>query len=191
MTDEPFQCRCVLCHDYGDRGEADRMDLTIIENVQQHGWHVVMVPGDEIGPGFTYTIGLSHTHGGPELAMFGLDVHIMRHMLNRLGEKLVAGAVLADGQRHSDVAEGHQVSLRQVDLRWYRTFFGRAIGFYRRPPFPVLQVAWPDVDDRFHWEEHVAERHRESQPQLWLRPSEHPVGVWTTELQQVASSAPR
>ena len=191
MTDEPFQCRCVLCHDYGDRGEADRMDLTIIENVQQHGWHVVMVPGDEIGPGFTYTIGLSHTHGGPELAMFGLDVHIMRHMLNRLGEKLVAGAVLADGQRHPDVAEGHQVSLRQVDLRWYRTFFGRAIGFYRRPPFPVLQVAWPDVDDRFHWEEQAAERHRESQPQLWLRPSEHPVGVWTTELQQVASSAPR
>ncbi|MCX4538757.1 DUF4262 domain-containing protein [Streptomyces sp. NBC_01669] len=76
----------------------------------------------------------------------------------------------------------HQVALRQVDLRWYRTFFGRAIEFYRLPPFPVLQVAWPDVDDRFHWEEQAEERHRESQPQLWLPPSEHPVGIWTTEL---------
>lgn len=158
------------------------MDLTIIENVHRHGWHVVMVPEDDIGPGFAYTIGLSHTHSAPELAVFGLDTHVMHQMLNRLGEKSAAGAVLADGQRHPDVVDGRQVALRQVDLRWYRTFFGQAIGFYRRPPFPVLQVAWPDADDRFHWEERAEERHRGSQPQLWLLPSEHPVGIWTTEL---------
>ncbi|MFJ7201726.1 MULTISPECIES: DUF4262 domain-containing protein [unclassified Streptomyces] len=50
-----------------------------------------MVPEDEIGPGFAYTIGLAHTHGGPELAMFGLDVHAMHRMLNTLGEKSAAG----------------------------------------------------------------------------------------------------
>src|SRR4051812_14434557 len=83
MTADAFQCRCILCHDYGDRDEADRADLMIIENAQRHGWHVVMVPEDEIGPGFAYTIGLSHTHGGPELGMFGLDIHAMHHMLNR------------------------------------------------------------------------------------------------------------
>lgn len=182
MSDDPFKCRCVLCHDYGDRDEADHLDLTIIENVQRYGWHVVMVPEDAIGPGFAYTIGLSHTHGAPELAMFGLDVHAMHVILNTLGAKCAEGTVLADGQRHPDVVEGRQVALRQVDLRWYRTFFGRAIGFYRRPPFPVLQVAWPDVNDRLHWEEHAEERHRESQPQLWLPPSEHPAGIWTTEL---------
>ncbi|MFG2990456.1 DUF4262 domain-containing protein [Streptomyces sp. NPDC048257] len=182
MTDDPFQCRCILCHDYGDGDEADQADLTIIENVQQHGWHVVMVPEDEIGPGFAYTIGLSHTHGAPELAMFGLDIHTMHRMLNKLGEKAAAGSVLADGQRHADVVDGHQIALRRVDLRWYRTFFGRAIGFYRRPPLPVLQVAWPDGADRFHWDEQAEEKHRESQPQLWLPPSEHPFGIWTTEL---------
>lgn len=133
MTDDPFRCRCVLCHDYGDLDEADRLGLTIIENVRKHGWHVVMVPEDDIGPGFAYTIGLSHTHGAPELAMFGLDVHAMHRVLNRLGEK-AAGSTLADGQKHPDVVDGHEVALRKVDLRWYRTFFGRAIGFYRRPP---------------------------------------------------------
>ncbi|WP_406004969.1 DUF4262 domain-containing protein [Streptomyces sp. NBC_00637] len=181
MTDDPFRCRCVLCHDYGDLDEADRLGLTIIENVRKHGWHVVMVPEDDIGPGFAYTIGLSHTHGAPELAMFGLDVHAMHRVLNRLGEK-AAGSTLADGQKHPDVVDGHEVALRKVDLRWYRTFFGRAIGFYRRPPFPVLQVAWPDADARFHWEEQARQGHRESQPRLWLPPSEHPVGVWTSEL---------
>ncbi|MFE2267765.1 DUF4262 domain-containing protein [Streptomyces lavendulae] len=182
MTDEPFQCRCILCHDCGDRDEADRVDLTIVENVQKHGWHVVMVPEDEIGPGFAYTIGLSHTHGVPELAMFGLDVHVMHLILNGLGEKGAAGTVLIDGQRLSDVLDGSHVALRQVHLGWYRTFFGQAIRFYRRPPFPVLQVAWPDVDGRLHWEEQAEEKHRESQPLLWLPPSEHPVGIWTAEL---------
>ncbi|MEU5416956.1 DUF4262 domain-containing protein [Streptomyces clavifer] len=92
-----------------------------------------MVPEDEVGPGYAYTIGLSHTHGAPELAMFGLDVHVMHRMLNRLGEMAASGAVLADGQEHRGVVDGRQVGLRRVDLRWYRTFFGRAIGFYRRP----------------------------------------------------------
>ena len=72
MTDDPFQCRCVLCHDYGDRDEADNMDLTVIEHVQQYGWHVVMVPEDEIGPAFAYTVGLAHTHGKTVIL---LDAH--------------------------------------------------------------------------------------------------------------------
>ncbi|KOT99151.1 hypothetical protein ADK70_04750 [Streptomyces rimosus subsp. pseudoverticillatus] len=182
MTGDPFKCRCVLCHAYGDRDAADGLDLAIIKNAQQHGWHVVMVPEDEIGPGFAYTIGLSHSHGAPELATFGLDVHAMHAMLNTLGEKTAHGAVLEDGQRHHDVVDGRPVTLRNADLRWYRTFFGRAIGFYRRPPFTVLQVAWPDTEGCFHWEGQAGQRHRESQPQLWLPPEEHPVGVWTSDL---------
>ncbi|MER7847399.1 DUF4262 domain-containing protein [Kitasatospora sp. NPDC096077] len=182
MTGDPFQCRCVLCHDYGDRDDADHVDLTITGNVQEHGWHVTMVPEDEIGPGFAYTIGLSHTYGEPELAMFGLDVHLMHRILNTLGQKAASGAVLADGQEHRGVGGGQQVRLRNADPRWYRTFFGRAIGFYRRPPLPVLQVAWPDANGRFHWEEQADEGHWESQPQLWLPPGEHPVGAWTAEL---------
>ncbi|MEV7416320.1 DUF4262 domain-containing protein [Streptomyces sp. NPDC089919] len=182
MTDVPFHCRCVLCHDYGDRDEADRIDRTVIEHVQRHGWHVVMVPEDEIGPGFAYTIGLAHTYGGPELAMFGLDVHAMHRMLNALGDTCAAGEVLADGRHHPDVVGGRRLALRQVDRGWYRTYLGRAIGFYRKTPLPVLQVAWPDEEGRFHWDEQADERHRDSQPQLWLPPGDHPVGVWTSEL---------
>ncbi|WP_234338299.1 DUF4262 domain-containing protein [Streptomyces sp. NRRL F-5727] len=36
-------------------------------------------------------MGLAHTYGGPELAMFGLDIHVMHRMLNTLGEKSTAG----------------------------------------------------------------------------------------------------
>ncbi|MFD6161864.1 DUF4262 domain-containing protein [Nocardia sp. NPDC060256] len=180
MLDESFECRCVLDHDYGDRGEADGADLKIIDNVQRHGWHVVMVIDDDVE--FAYTIGLAHTYHAPELAMFGLDVHVMHSMLNTLGAKAAAGAVLADGQRDDDVIEGRPVALRSVDPEWYRAYFGRAIGFYRKTPFPVLQVAWPDADHHFHWEEQVYEGVRDRQPQLWLKPDEHPAGIWTADL---------
>ncbi|WP_267890856.1 DUF4262 domain-containing protein [Streptomyces sp. AS58] len=80
------------------------MDLTIIGNVQRHGWHVVMVPEDDLGPGFAYTIGLAHTHSAPDLAEFGLDIHVMHRMLNRLGQKSAAGARTQPGIGHrSDV----------------------------------------------------------------------------------------
>nr|WP_234048430.1 DUF4262 domain-containing protein [Streptomyces liliifuscus] len=134
MPDDRPACRCVICHDYGDRDEADRMDLWTVEQVREHGWSVVMVPADEEGPGFAYTIGLWHTHKVPEPAMFGLDIRVMQVLLNTLGRRAAAGAVLESDQEHRDVVEELPVVLKESDLRWYREFFGNAIAFYRRPP---------------------------------------------------------
>ena len=182
MPDDHFVCRCVLCHDYGDRNDADSVDLGIIEDIQQYGWSVIMVPEDDIGPGFAYTIGLAHSYGAPELAMFGLDVRLMHRALNNLAQEAANGTALADGQEHAEVLERYLVALRRADQRWHRTFFGRAIGFYRRPPLPVLQVCWPDSKGAFHWQEDSVEQNRQSQPQLWVPPAEHPRGVWTAEV---------
>ncbi|WP_405621331.1 DUF4262 domain-containing protein [Streptomyces sp. NBC_01508] len=109
-----------------------------------------MAPEDKIGPGFAHTTGLAHTHGRPELAMYGLGIHAIHHTLNRLGAKSAASAVQAEDQRHPEIVDSHQVALRQTDPRRYRTFLGRATGTYRRPPLPELQLARPDTDDRFH-----------------------------------------
>lgn len=156
------------------------MDLRTVDQVHEHGWSVVMVPADDEGPGFAYTIGLWHTHGVPELAMFGLDIQTMHILLNTLGHQAAAGAVLENGRTCHDVIEGRPVVLKAADLRWYREFFGRAISFYRRPPFPVLQVVWPDAKGRFLWQPGADEHYLQSQPQLWLKPTEHPEGVWAT-----------
>jgi hypothetical protein len=180
MPEDRPACLCVLCHDYGDRADADRMDLRMADQVRQHGWSVVMVPADDDGPGFAYTIGLWHSLGAPELALFGLEPGTMHTLLNDLGHKAAAGEVLAGGQRHRDIIETFPVALRQADLRWYRTFFGRAISFYRRPPFPVLEVVWPDAAGRFLWDPGTEPAYQVSQPQLWLRPADHPAGVWAT-----------
>ena len=76
--------------------------------------------------------------------------------------------------RVHDRALAYPRGARATDLCWYREFFGRAISFYRRPPFPVLQVVWPDAEGRYVWEPGADERYRQSQPQSWLKPTEHP-----------------
>ncbi|MFF9492766.1 DUF4262 domain-containing protein [Streptomyces flaveolus] len=173
-------CRCVICHDHGDRDEADPTDLRTIEQVEEHGWSVVMVPADDEGPGFAYTIGLRHTHAVPELAMFGLDIQTMHALLNALGHHAVAGTALECDTEYHGIIEDRPVILKPAGLRWYREFFGRAIAFYRRPLFPVLHAVWPDADGRFPWQPEADEQYCQSQPQLWLKPDEHPPGVWTS-----------
>jgi Domain of unknown function (DUF4262) len=158
------------------------MDLKIGENISRFGWHVAIVQEDEVGPGFAYTIGLAHSFGAPELAMFGLDARVMHTVLNTLGQQAANGTVPAEDQEHAGVLKRYPVILRRADQRWHRTFFGRAIGFYRRPPLPVLQVCWPDSNGVFHWQDDCADRHQQSQPRLWMPPTEHPRGAWTVEL---------
>jgi hypothetical protein len=62
-------------------------------------------------------------------------------------------------------------------MRWYRAFFGGAIRFYRKPPFPVLEVVWPDKGGFFPWQAESSVSYRDLQPQLWLLPAMHPQGV--------------
>ncbi|MGW5689051.1 DUF4262 domain-containing protein [Nonomuraea sp. NPDC003754] len=172
-------CHCVLCN---DPGELDRRAQLTIEKVQEHGWQVVMIPHDEHGPGWAFTIGLWHHYRSPELAMFGLDIHDMQTCLNALGDKVAAGLTLEAGQEWHDIVDRHPVALKAVDHRWHRAFFGTAIDFYQRPPFPFLQVVWPAPDGVFPWQPEGDDRYRDHQPHLWLRPDEHLPGVWTQDL---------
>ena len=162
-------CRCVLCHDHGDRDEYDEGERGVLANVEKYGWSVTGVPADEEGPGWAYTIGRWHTRGEPELAMFGIDVGVMQSCLNILGQH----DGLTDGQARDDVVKGYPVHLRTVEQAWYPTFFGQAIWFYREPPLPFLQVVWPNRDGAFPWETGSL-----AQPHLWLDPAEHPKSVW-------------
>ncbi len=177
MPTEDTTCHCVVCQDID---EPDPRTQLTVDTIHQHGWQVTMIPADAQGPGWAYTIGLWHRHRIPELAMFGLDVRLMQTVLNDLGERAVDGQPLEADQERHDVASV-PVVLKPVDYRWYRAFFGTALGYYRKPPLPFLQVVWPNRDGVFPWQpggEDLLAR----QPRLWLHPDEHPVGVWTQDL---------
>ena len=152
-----------------------------MRHVRLHGWSVLMIPDDHRGPGWAYTVGLWHTHRMPELAMFGLRSEMSHTCLNDLGNKVGRGVPVAADQVRYDVIERFPVHLKLIDHRWYEAFFDRALAFYRGP-VPFLQVVWPDPQGRFHWDRDSDERIHRAQPQLWKRPQDHPVGVWTQDL---------
>ena len=35
----------------------DAGDVKLLEDVHRHGWHIVAVPADHHGPGFSFTVG--------------------------------------------------------------------------------------------------------------------------------------
>ncbi|MER7834548.1 DUF4262 domain-containing protein [Streptomyces sp. NPDC096040] len=142
MPTDRTACHCVVCRQTTDLTPRARVTA---DTIDRHGWQVVGVPADDRRPGWAYTIGLWHQRRVPELAMFGLDTHLMQPVLNDLGGRTVEGDPLETDQDRHEIANV-PVILKRVDYRWYKAFFGQAIGFYRKPPFPFLQVVWPNRD---------------------------------------------
>jgi hypothetical protein len=177
MPTDHTACHCVVCHPIDT---LDSRTHKTVDTVAEHRWQVTMIPADDQGPGWAFTTGLWHRQRIPELAMFGLDTRLMQTLLNDLAQRAVDGQPLETDQERDDIASV-PIVLKPVDYRWYKAFFGTAISFYRKPPFPFLQVIWPDRDGAFPWQ-NGGEDLLNRQPQLSLHPDKHPAGVWTQDL---------
>ncbi|REE95245.1 DUF4262 domain-containing protein [Thermomonospora umbrina] len=173
-------CRCIICHDYGDRDRLGNSELRTIVHVKEYGWSVVLIAPRDGLPGWAFTTGLWHSHRSPELAVFGLEPYDMQTIVNNLGDHAAAGRPLTAGQERRDATERHAVLLRPIHDRWYDRLLVEALRFYRRPPLPFLQVVWPDEGGRYPWQSGSDPRLSAAQPSLWLSPDTHPRGSWTS-----------
>ncbi|MFF2078145.1 DUF4262 domain-containing protein [Kitasatospora sp. NPDC058162] len=177
-------CPCVLCDPAASatvlaRFQRQRHWGSEMAHVRDHGWHVVGVGGGEI-PDWAFTVGLWHSYRIPEVAMFGLELTGLMHWVNEAAALLRDGAPTEPGTLLPGVIEGYPLRLHPVDPGWHLPLFGTAAGFYRRAPFPVVQLVWPDRDQRWPSDERATPGCR-AQPSLWLPVGEHPDGVWTEE----------
>lgn len=145
--------------------EEDR-DTKLISDIEEVGWHVVMIPEDDDGPASAYSIGLFQTFGHPEIIIFGLDLGLMHQMINLIGEEVRQGRQFADGESASGILEGYDVRFLQVARRHYQEHFGYARWFYKGDDFPALQCLWPDKHGRFPTDAVYPEPLRARQPLL-------------------------
>jgi hypothetical protein len=129
-----------------DESERER---SLVSDIEEYGWHVLLIPEEDEGPSFAYSVGLFKTFAHPEIVVFGLDVDLMRQMINRIGEEVRAGRCVSHGDSSPGVLEGHDVRFCDVAKEHYREHFGYARWFYRGDEFPVLQCIWPDAAGRF------------------------------------------
>jgi len=107
-------------------------------DIKEFGWHVLLIPEDEQGPAFAYSVGLQKTFNHPEILVLGLDTN-----------RVKAGTRFLSGQRYQDILEGYDCLFAKVEEKYYRDYFGQAIDFYKGRDFQVLQCIWPDKNGWF------------------------------------------
>jgi hypothetical protein len=113
---------------------------------------MITVPEDERQPGFTYTIGLYHSYGHPEVIVFGLPGLTAQRILERTADLVKSGAIFADGNQSDAILRGHTCIFRSVLRSHYPAHVGQARWFYGTWGFPAIQCVWPDQAGRFPWE---------------------------------------
>ena len=186
LRDPHRECHCILCD--GDDGHqhehvaGHRCADGTPDHVRKFGWSSVgIAPADGVPP-WAFSVGLWHSLGSPEVAIFGLRNPDMQQWINTLAGQVKAGQALevGDALRYGVLPNEFPVMLRSVHRSWYPSLFGTALHFYNhRPPLPFVQIVWPDRDGRFPWEQEAGENCRANQPHLWLPVADHPRSPWT------------
>ena len=70
-------------------------DRKVITDVEEFGWHVAMIPEDDGGAGFAFSIGLYKNFNHPEIVIIGLGIETMHGMINVIGEEVREGRPFA------------------------------------------------------------------------------------------------
>ena len=135
------------------RTPADPSDRKLLEDVEQFGWHACLIPEDEEGPGFAFTVGLLYSYGHPELLALGLSLEASHGLLSAAVERIQAGEELSEGPV-SGLVEGFELYSAPIDAGYLREYLGYALWFYKSlgTPIPALQLVWPDKTGRFPWQ---------------------------------------
>jgi len=136
----------------------DGYEDIVLENIDEFGWHVVLVPDDDEGPGFAYSIGQE-----PEVVVFGLEAEAMHAIVDAAGEaEAIPVDVPLDGY-----LEGHPVVFKRVSKERYKDFLGYALWYHEGDGFEVLQCVWPDKAGQFPWDAGFRKDLRPLQPPLF------------------------
>jgi Domain of unknown function (DUF4262) len=137
---------------------ADKHELKAIEDVRKHGVHVLHIFDSEgIAPDFSYTVGLWHTHGHPEILISGLKQSLRHSLLNHLNRLIAAGSGFREGQSSTDVIEKYRCYFQAFRKDQYQAYLGWDLWFYGGNEFDAVQMLWPSVDNVYPWDEQASE----------------------------------
>lgn len=184
LTDPERECHCRIDEPIpGQEATFDDSDRTVMANIAEHGWHIVQIPDEPQSTGWVFSVGMWHTLGSPDLAVFGMALNDAASLINQIGDRVRSGRSVGPDVVFDDLLDGDRpVTFRPVDASWDRPLFGYAHWFGRRLPLPMAQVVWADAHGRFLWDDGIDDWYRDTQPSLWIPAAEHPQGQWSGAL---------
>jgi hypothetical protein len=131
----------------------DDQDREILGHITEYGWSVIGIEEEDEAPSYSFSVGLHHTLGVPELLIMGQKPQTAQGLINHAGELMRGGRRFTAGERAEGLLEGYPAVLVAVDPHYYREYLGYARWVYRGSDFPVLQIVWPDRDGHFPWDD--------------------------------------
>jgi hypothetical protein len=138
----------------------------VLSDIEQHGCHIIHVMEDEIGPGFSYSIGLFHTFKHPEIIFIGLNPELAQVLINNICSDIKKGKSFYGGQSYAEILDNFECRMIEAKKEFYDEHFGQAQDFYKSNDFPVLQCVYPTTSGVFPWDENAPEGFAEHQPIL-------------------------
>lgn len=141
----------------------------VLQDVFEEGVHIVHVPPTDGGPCFAATIGLWFHFEQPEVIVFGMPEEVAEDLLNAIADAADDGQRFAPGDRPKDLLVGYSVQFLEVPAERVAEYLGTAQWAYDGSEFPVVQLVWPDKQQRWPWDDDVREGFRDAQPIIGKR----------------------
>lgn len=143
-----------------------------IDTIEEFGCQVMHIRADSTCPSFSYTVGVTDVCGKPELITVGLMDKTAHHALNESVALMKRGINLSKG-RHRDIVGDVEVEFRPVDAKWLHHIMLRTDWFYEAADVPVLQLIYPDLENRFEGEEGFDETFLQPDLSIAVREGDH------------------
>lgn len=131
--------------------ELSQRDESTIRHVEEYGCSILHVAPSRGGAGWSYSLGVFDTCGGPEILTVGLLAKTAQFAINAAVALVRSGVDLTLG-RHADLVGEVECVFRPVEPRWVAHLMPWAGWYYEGSDFPVLQAIYPDLENRFPWE---------------------------------------
>jgi len=136
-----------------DQAELDPFEREFISQIREHGWFGIRVfDPEKQEPDFTYTTGLFHGLGYPEIIVFSLPKQVSHDILWNIYSDAREGKDFKPEVRLSGIFGNHQAVLLPVSQDFYVEYLGWSRWFYRGDDFQCFQLVWPDPAGFFPWE---------------------------------------
>jgi hypothetical protein len=133
--------------------ELSKTDEWALGQIEEHGCALISVGSnckDDFG--WTYSLGIHDTCGQPELITVGLPFELAKFCLNEAARRMRAG-VDVTREPQKELIGNVACELRTVAAKWVERLMNFANWYNGRPDYPVLQVIYPDLQNRFQWED--------------------------------------